>query len=162
MTTTLPRYAALEIERRWLVDLSIVGDLGDVPYRVVDDLYIAHSRLRLRKITQQNGDVVCKLGKKYGKCSPLSEPITTLYLTELEHKQLASLPRTFVSKRRYSVANGSIDIYSSPCEGLAIFELEFENEAAAQSYRPPHFITREVTGDEKYSGFALAGGLRNA
>ena len=39
-----------------------------------------------------------------------------------------------------------------------IFELEFDDEAAAQRFRPPHFVTREITGDAAFSGFALASG----
>jgi CYTH domain-containing protein len=154
----LPRYSALEIERRWLVDLSAVGDLGGTPYREVEDLYIGGSRLRLRKMTDLNGEAVFKLGKKYGKRSPGTEPITTLYLTEAEYRLLSSLPGMSTSKRRYSVADGSLDIYQRPHSGLAIFEIEFEDDASAQSYRPPPFVTQEITGDATFSGFALAEG----
>ena len=154
----LPKYSALEIERRWLVDLSLIDDLGDFPYRLIEDLYIADSRLRLRKIIEHSGNAIFKLGKKYGKSSPLVEPITTLYLTEIEHKQLSSLPGAFISKRRYAIARGSLDIYPSVPPGIAIFELEFESEASARSYRPPHFVTTEVTGDPAFSGFTLADG----
>ena len=46
-----PKYSALEIERRWLADLAAVGELRSLPYREIADLYVADSRLRLRKIT---------------------------------------------------------------------------------------------------------------
>ena len=72
----LPKYARLEIERRWLVDATAMGELANVPYRLIEDLYVGESRLRLRKITDPSGNALFKFGKKYGKHSPLSEPIT--------------------------------------------------------------------------------------
>ena len=53
----VPKYSLLEIERRWLVDLDKV-DLAAAPYREIEDLYIAGSRLRLRKISGAEGDFV--------------------------------------------------------------------------------------------------------
>ena len=152
----LPRYSILEVERRWLVDRAAVGELADVQYRLFEDLYVDDSRLRLRKITEPNGNALYKFGRKYGKRSPLSEPITTLYLTEIEYRQLSCLPGFSASKHRYAIAGGSLDVYQRPHTGLMIFELEFEDETAAQCYQPPHFVTREVTGDPAFSGFSLA------
>lgn len=152
----LPKYARLEIERRWLVDATAMGELANVPYRLIEDLYVGESRLRLRKITEPSGNALFKFGKKYGKHSPLSEPITNLYLTEGEYRQLASLAGISAAKRRYAIAGGSLDVYQRPHSGLMIFELEFDDEAAAQRFRPPHFVTREITGDAAFSGFALA------
>ncbi len=152
----LPKYARMEVERRWLVDPSAVGDLANIPHRLIEDLYVGASRLRLRKITDGSGNAVFKLGKKYGKQSALSEPITSLYLSEGEYRQLAGLPGYAVSKRRYTIAGGSLDVYQTPNAGCMIFELEFDDEAAAGRFRPPPFVTREITGDPAFSGFALA------
>ena len=156
--TELPRYSIMEVERRWLVDTAAVGDLARIPYRLFEDLYVHCSRLRLRKITEASRNALFKLGKKYGKRSVLSEPITTLYLTEGEYQQFSGLAGLFASKRRYAVAGGFLDVYQQPHSGLMIFELEFEDEASAQLYRPPHFVTREITGDSNFSGFSLAKG----
>jgi CYTH domain-containing protein len=153
-----PKYSAIEIERRWLVDLPEVGDLLSATFREIEDLYIAGSRLRLRKVTDPNGGVILKFGKKYGKRSPASEPVTNLYLSEAEHRQLATLPGATTLKRRYTVAGGALDIYHQPRSGLAIFEVEFDDEASAQAYRPPHFVTREVTSETAFNGFSLAEG----
>jgi CYTH domain-containing protein len=148
----------MEVERRWQVDRAAVGELANVPYRLFEDLYVDGSRLRLRKITEPNGNALYKFGRKYGKRSPLSEPITTLYLTETEYRQLSCLPGLSTSKHRYAVAGGSLDVYQRPHSGLMIFELEFDDETAAQRYQPPHFVTREITGDSTFSGFSLAKG----
>jgi len=84
-----PKYSEIEIERRWLVDLSAV-DLSSAPCREIEDLYIADSRLRLRRVSGP-GELTFKLGKKYGKRTSLSEPITNLYLTEPEYRRLSAL-----------------------------------------------------------------------
>lgn len=154
----LPKYARMEIERRWLVDASAVCEVTDAPYRLIEDLYVTGSRLRLRKITDPSGNALFKFGKKYGKRSPLSEPVTTLYLSEVEYQQLARVAGFGASKRRYAIAGGSLDVYQRPRPGLMIFELEFDDEAAARRFRPPDFVTQEITGDAAFSGFALARG----
>jgi CYTH domain-containing protein len=153
---SVPKYSAIEIERRWLVDLSVMGDLDDMPFRKIEDLYIEDSRLRLRKVTECDGRCIFKFGKKYGKSSMSSEPVTNLYLTEAEHERLSRLPGAATLKRRYSVAGGALDVYERPRAGLAVFEIEFDDEESAETYRPPHFVTREITGESSFSGVSMA------
>ena len=151
-----PKYSAIEIERRWLVDLAAVGDLSLSPFREIEDLYVSGSRLRLRKIADSSGATTFKFGKKYGKRALSAEPVTNLYLTELEHRQLSALPGATTLKRRYSVAGGALDIYHRPNPGLAVYEVEFDDEASAQLFQPPHFVTREITAESSFSGVSLA------
>jgi CYTH domain-containing protein len=151
-----PKYSLLEIERRWLVDLAKV-DLSGAPCREIEDLYIAGSRLRLHKISGAE-EITFKLGKKYGKRTPLAEPITNLYLTEAEYRLLSSLPGTRTRKQRYSLEHGSLDVYVAPHAGVAVFEVEFEHERAAREFVPPAFVTREITSEPAFSGVALAAG----
>jgi len=151
-----PKYSRIEIERRWLVDLAAVGDLSSVTFREIEDLYISGSRLRLRKVTDPTGRLIFKFGKKYGKRSVASEAVTNLYLSEAEHRQLSILPGHVTLKRRYTVEGGALDIYHHPSGGLGIFEVEFDDEASAQAYRPPHFVTREITPEASFSGFSVA------
>ena len=152
--TEPPKYSHLEIERRWLVDLSAI-DLASVPFREIDDLYIADSRLRLRRISGPD-EVIFKLGKKYGKRTALSEPITNLYLTENEYRRFAELPGHQTRKRRYSLKPGSLDVYLEPHKDLAVFEVEFDDEGTANSFQPPSFVTREITDVSAFSGVSLA------
>jgi CYTH domain-containing protein len=154
--STEPKYAIAEVERRWLVELSEVGPLHGRPYREIEDRYITGTRLRLRKVTGAGGELVFKLCKKYGKVTALSEPITNLYLTEAEYDALSQLSGVVVKKPRYAVSGGALDLYSSPLVGLAVFEVEFESEAAASGYTPPSFVRAEVTHDAPYSGASLA------
>ena len=153
---TIPKYSAMEIERRWLVDLTAAGDLNSLPFRKIEDLYIEGSRLRLRKVTGPDGLFIFKFGKKYGKSSTASEPVANLYLTAAEHEQLARLPGTATVKRRYPVAGGALDVYERPRAGLAVFEIEFGDEEAARRYQPPFFVTREITGESSFSGVSLS------
>lgn len=152
--TELPKYSRLEIERRWLADLSAI-DVGTAPFREIDDLYIADSRLRLRRISSPT-EVVFKLAKKYGKFTATSEPITNLYLSESEYDRLAALPGHRVRKRRYSLPLGSLDVYVAPYGDFAVFEVEFLDELAAREFETPSFVRREVTNDSAFSGFSLA------
>ena len=149
-----PKYSRLEIERRWLVDLSAV-DLASASFREIEDLYVDDTRLRLRKVSGSNG-VVYKLGKKYGRTTSLSEPITNLYLTEGGIRHLADLPGRRTRKRRYSLSRGSVDVYLEPITDVAVFEVEFDDEKSAKEYEPPPFVTREVTNETAYSGASLA------
>ena len=96
----LPKFARLEIERRWRVDLSKVGSLENVQFTEIDDLYVAGTRLRLRNVRGPDQAVEYKLCKKYGEVEAWSEPITNLYLSAAEHALLSTLPGSRVRKRR--------------------------------------------------------------
>jgi CYTH domain-containing protein len=151
-----PKYSIVEIERRWLVDAAKLGDYQGCPRRAIEDCYIAGTRLRLRRIEAASSEVVYKIGKKYGKTGKEVEPITNIYLSSAEYQRLKRLPGQTVRKIRYSLAGGSLDIYVSPNAGLAVFEVEFSSETAAQSYSPPDFVREEITGEPRYTGAALA------
>jgi len=151
-----PKYSAIEIERRWLVDLGAVGDLEPLRSREIEDLYVSGSRLRLRKVTEPDGSTVYKLGKKYGKRSAAVEPVTNIYLTEVEYRHLSVLPGATTVKRRYSLGGGALDIYQRPHAGLAVYEIEFDDEASAEVYRPPSFVIREITAESSLSGVSLS------
>ena len=156
--TEPPKYSRVEVERRWLVDLAQLGDLSRYARREIDDLYISHSRLRLRRVCGPADEVTFKFGKKYGKCSALSEPITNLYLTEHEYGQLRSLPGSRARKHRYTLGDGALDVYLEPCPGLAVFEVEFADERSARQYQPPGFVVREITAEVEFAGMSVARG----
>lgn len=150
-----PKYSLAEIERRWLVSADFLGSLENLPYRVVEDIYIANTRLRLRKMRSASGEPVYKLCKKYGRGASLANPMTNIYLSEEEYQALSVLTGSHVSKRRYAVAGGSIDVYAG-AHVIAIFEMEFDSESDATYYVPPDFTGDEVTDLAQYSGAALA------
>lgn len=151
---TFPKYSLAECERRWRVDLRTVGPVASLPFRQIDDLYLRDTRLRLRRVRSAEG-VVFKLGKKYGKRPDGTEPITNIYLTEVEYAALSQLAGYAVSKRRYALGEGALDVYEGPVP-LAIFEQEFASAAHAAACAPPRFAVEEVTDRPEYAGLALA------
>jgi CYTH domain-containing protein len=152
----LPKYAKLEIERRWLVDLSRCPPLDANAAARITDRYISHSQLRLRKIECASGEVLCKLCKKYDRVGPFAQPIVNIYLSVGEYELLNQLPGHVVTKQRHKIADGAVDIYPSREGHLGIFEVEFDDISAAAAYTPPEFAFEEVTHDNRYSGATLA------
>jgi CYTH domain-containing protein len=63
-------------------------------------------------------------------------------------------------KVRYKVRCGKrtveVDVYRGPLEGLVTAEVEFPDEESAREFRPPDWLGREVTGDERYKNESLA------
>lgn len=151
-----PKYSIAEVERRWLTDLDTVrGLLTGRPMNIVDR-YLSGSRLRLRRVEDGNGDRVYKLCKKYGDHPAGMESITNLYLSREEFLMLQALPGWEVTKERFRVLGGSVDVYRGDGEGLSLFEREFAGIDAADDYAPPPFARREITADPTFSGAALA------
>lgn len=150
-----PRYSLMEIERRWLVPAPCPVELASRPYRIIEDTYLDGTLLRLRCVREPGGAAIYKLGKKYGPHGASSQPITNIYLSPEEYRVFSALPGARVEKRRYAVENGAIDIYPAPLS-LSVFEIEFPSGQAAADYVPPAFVAEEITGQEAYSGAALA------
>jgi CYTH domain-containing protein len=49
-----------------------------------------------------------------------------------------------------------IDVYAGPLDGLCTIEVEFESRDDADSFTPPEWFGRDVTGEERWSNAALA------
>lgn len=156
MSEALPKYALLEVERRWLVLASSLPSLEGLPHRVIEDHYLPGGQLRLRLVNETGRPPIFKLGKKYGPVTGVSRPVVSLYLTEREAITLRQVCARSARKRRYSLQSGALDVYVQPEHPFAIFEVEFPNVQLAAAYCPPAFVAREVTNDEDYNGFALA------
>jgi len=151
----LPRYAKLELERRWLVDQARLPDLSEAAFRRIDDLYLDGGRLRLRAIAHPDGARELKLGKKYERTHPAGGPITTLYLTEGEYAAFAVLPGARLVKRRYAVDGFSLDVFELALTGLILAEVEVDSSAALSEIVPPPWARREVTEDPFFTGGSL-------
>ncbi len=156
----IPKYAKLENERRFLV--LHPPDLLRAPVRVIEDLYVHGSRMRLRAITRPDGGLAeFKFCKKYGSDDPVSGPIVNMYLSAEEHALLAVLPGRRLRKRRYTVAHGgrnfSVDVFEGPLQGLVQCETEAESPEAVRAVVFPPWAAREVTDDAFFTGANLAG-----
>ena len=77
----MPKYFKLEIERRWAVDIETAMALAEGEPRIIEDLYITHSRMRLRKVTAKGAEPVFKLCKKYGTLLVSDEVQTGMFRT---------------------------------------------------------------------------------
>lgn len=159
MSCKIPKYAQLEHERRFLIIET--PDLSGAAFRLIEDLYITGSRLRLRKITYSDGqDIQFKLCKKYPSEDILSTPIVNTYLTADEHAALSELPGRKIRKRRYSIVSSakpfSIDVFEAQLSGLILCEVEAASVTELESQIFPDWIRREVTGDPFFTGGNLA------
>jgi CYTH domain-containing protein len=151
------KYARIENERRFLLS-AIEEEIMTLPRRVILDHYIIGTNLRLRQV--ENGDgKVYKLTKKT-KLSPGREEITTIYLSPEEYQLLSELRAIVVSKIRFIMAYNEltigIDSYATEEDELLITEVEFETEEHMRTFVMPLSYDTEVTGNEDFTGFALA------
>ena len=153
------KYAQVERERRWLV--------RDVPWHLVvrstsiEDLYVADTQLRVRRVRDLATDAVLfKIARK-GDLAPSKRLITTIYLAAQEYDLLSQLPGQSLTKVRHSIrctdgTLASIDVFTGELERLVLAEWEFETDEKMEAWRPPDFVGAEVTFDERYSGGQLA------
>ncbi len=154
---SLPKYAKLENERRWLIPSSFTSSLRQLPYETIHDVYLSCGRLRLRAITDsETGDLQFKLCKKYGSVSVMAEPIVNIYLSAEEHAAFLALPGNKLSKKRYKkTIDGNqyaFDVYEGALSGLVICEVEADSEALLREVPAPQFAIKEVTGNPTYNG----------
>ena len=67
---------------------------------------------------------------------------------------------TRVIKKRYQIPYKQItielDIYQGRHRGLRIAEVEFSSKREADSFAPPQWLGREVTGNRRYANASLA------
>ena len=66
-----------------------------------------------------------------------------------------------ISKRRYLIPmeNGltiELDVFYEPCKGLLLAEVEFPDEASANSFCPPAWFGEDVTFDGRYHNSYLS------
>lgn len=133
----IPKYALLEIERRWKVDESRLPDLSQLPFAEIFDRYLSPN-LRVRRVIR-NGESVYKMTRKYEPMSSTVRPITNLYLSKEEYEILMQLSGMDRNKRRYELEGGALDLGDR-----VVFEREFSSEKEAEAYFPPSFASDET------------------
>jgi CYTH domain-containing protein len=156
-----PKYAHIERERRWLVDVDARPDIGGLSSTLIEDRYITGTRLRLRRMTADDtGNVALKLTKKYNADNPIARPIVTAYLDAAEFAVFAQLPATPVTKRRYRLADRgvhfSLDCFEGALAPLEIVEIEWPDDAGLRALQAPLWAVREISNDPRFQGGALA------
>jgi CYTH domain-containing protein len=155
-----PKYAHIELERRWLAEPDRIPLLDEGRVVLIEDRYIDGTRLRLRRMSRPCGWSSCKLTKKYEADDPAARPVVTAYLTAAEHAVFEALPGRSVVKRRYPAWHGgcewSLDLFEGALAGLAILEIEAETRATLMALTPPQWTAREITDDPTLQGGSLA------
>ena len=156
------KYARVEWERRFLLR-EFPSGAGIVQVRRITDRYIEGTRLRLRRMSDRDGQVLLKLTQKIPEPTTTARRglITTLRLSEEEFDRLAVLPGKLLSKTRYSVPPFGIDVFEAELEGLTLAEAEFESEDEASALQIPSFVGAEVTGDPRFTGGSLVSAVRD-
>lgn len=152
----IPKYAKLEMERRFLVDADVVDKLGGRSHRRIEDLYIDGGRLRLRAITySQSDEREFKLCKKYPSGDVLVGPVTNLYLTAEEHAAFRFMKGALILKRRYAVDGFGINVFEGNLSGLVLAEIESNDRDALMGVARPDGCIREVTDELFFTGGSL-------
>ena len=88
--------------------------------------------------------------------------MTTIYLPENEGAVFKSMPGLRTTKRRYKLPEQDwtfcIDLWESPlsAQGTILAEVEAPTLEELQRITIPHWASREVTDDPRYSAIALA------
>lgn len=155
----IPKYAILEIERRWLARPELLPELSSLDHMLIEDVYFPDTRMRLRKMTIAGG-MVCKLGKKYGKISDIEEPIVNIYLDEAEYTFFAALPGRRLARRRYHYLAGgrTYNINVAPDSTTPIIvEAEYDSRESALLDAPPPFCGLEISDDPAFEAAMFAG-----
>jgi CYTH domain-containing protein len=150
------RYAHVEREQRWV----LAGCPDDLGHPVsIDDLYIADTRLRLRRMTAKDG-VTYKLGQKVRRqaADPEWVKLTNMYLSEGEYQILARLKGPEIRKTRRPWTTGPrtlvVDVFEGALAGLIMAEVELADEEP--KIEPPPSALYDATDDDRFSGGRLA------
>ena len=152
----VPKYALVENERRFVVAPARSPRLDAATAVLLDDLYIDGGRLRLRSNAAPDGSLILKLAKKYAGATPVSRPMTNLYLDADEFGVLARLPGCRVRKRRRRIPSGFVvDVFEGPLTGLILTEIEADS-ATVEAVATPDWVAAEVTADPHYDGGSLS------
>ncbi|MBS1516706.1 MAG: hypothetical protein JSS91_01320 [Bacteroidetes bacterium] len=161
--TDRPKYSLTEFERRWLVEKKLLPDLSELEETIITDKYFPGTRTRLREMIRSiSGEKIFKLTKKYGKVSGMSEPLTTIYLSEEEYSLFNSnegyiLKKSFY-RYPYSGTGFLIEIFKIPETEFILAEAEASSEEELTKLVLPDFISEEVTQDKRYEGYSIASG----
>lgn len=154
------KYSIAECERRFL--LHEIPSGASEP-RLISDLYLEGTRLRVRLVAAQDGEVLeRKLGHKR-RTNP-SDPTftwhTSLYLDEAEYELVSSLPGRALTKTRWAVRlgdrRGSVDVFEGALANLVILEVDLGDKQEFDGFEPPAWLGPEVTFDETFTGGSLA------
>ena len=145
----------MEIERKFLIH-ALPEDLEQYPCLRIEQGYLCTDPVvRIRK-----QDDTCWLTYKGGGMMVREEFNLPLTLSAYEHLK-SKIDGILISKTRYLLpASGSLtielDVFNAPYSGLWLAEVEFPDEASANSFCPPEWFGEDVTFSGKYHNSTLS------
>ena len=131
----------MEIERKYLIDeKNLPADLESCRSVLIEQGYLCRKPVvRIRRQEEYN------------------LPLGAEGYAHLKEK----IDGKLISKRRYLIPmeNGltiELDVFYEPCKGLLLAEVEFPDEASANSFCPPAWFGEDVTFDGRYHNSYLS------
>lgn len=155
------KYAQIEYERRFLL-AKLPQDISHKQFTIITDIYIPNTRLRLRRITSPDGEILAlKMTQKYSQPDlPATQTIiTNIYLNEVEFAKLRVVNGRLLTKHRYTYHHAgnrwSLDVFQGNQQGLILAEIEARSAEQLAEIPTPSFVVKEVTDDPRFTGGAL-------
>jgi lactoylglutathione lyase len=151
-------YTRPEYERRFLVAPgSAWREVVERYAKVFRDLYIHHTHLRLRTLTDSaTGREFIKLTKKLESDSPYVQMVGSIPLSPMEYEFISALPGKWISKvRHYHFHRGnvfSVDVFQDELEGLVLCEVETGSLEELMRVAVPDYAILDVTADPFFTG----------
>ncbi|MGH2665487.1 CYTH domain-containing protein [Flavobacterium sp.] len=141
----------IEIERKFLVLNTDFTDLATAKNRIVQGYLNSEPERTVRvRIKGEKGFLTIK-GKGNESGTTRLEWETEIPLAEAE-KLLSICEKGSIDKTRYEIPFGhhtyEVDVFYGDNEGLTIAEIELDSET--ETFEKPHWLGREVTGDNRY------------
>lgn len=152
------RYTRPEYERRFLVSPDYPWrDLVESHAKVFDDLYIRHTHLRLRTLSDlSTGREFLKLTKKLESDSPYVQMTGSIPISPMEYEFISGLEGERIRKvRYYHFYRGnvfSIDLFKGDLAGLVLCEVETGSVEELMRVEVPAYAVLEVTEDPFFAG----------
>jgi CYTH domain-containing protein len=156
--------ARVRRERRFLLP-SLPRALAQGVAALIEERYIAGTGLSLRRTLTPGGRTTgggpaLTLGQRVRTGSLRSERVTlTDQLSPEQYAALALLPAEVLVWRRYDVRLSSrpcgVDVFSGELTGLVLAEATFSAPEETARFPQPVYAVAEVTGDERFSEWAL-------
>jgi adenylate cyclase len=148
----------IERERKFLVK-KIPSGVSKYSHERIEQGYIAYTpdkvEIRIRKKGRNHTITV----KKGGGTQRFEQEIP---IAASEFKSLKRLVNgMLIHKTRYSIPYRKhrieLDIYGGKLRGLKTAEVEFRNKREQESFSPPAWFDKEITGNRRYSNRKMAG-----
>lgn len=149
-----------EIERKFLVR-KLPDNLAAFPHAEISQGYLAIAEGGVQVRLRKNG-AHHSLTYKRGAGNVREEREIALSAEQFSVLWPATQEKRLI-KTRYEIPWGDriieIDLYGGRHEGLAVAEVEFEDEESAKNFRPPDWLGDDVTRDPRYSNQLIASPL---